>query len=108
MVCRWPKLTKQVIPFYSRPDNRNLIEEYIQLQQQAGRTAKFVSTRAELKDVDLSQTDRLLGLFNRDMMSFVLDVKNGTQPDVEPTLSEMTEVAINILSKAPNGTFVDI
>lgn len=86
-----------------RQDDRNLVEEWLSVQGKANRTARFVSTRDELEGVDLSKTDRLLGLFSPERMSFALDVQNGDKPDIEPSLSEMTEVAITMLSKAPQG-----
>lgn len=42
----------------------------------------------------------LLGLFNNDHMAYHLDAEN------EPTLEEMVEVAIKMLSRSSNGYFL--
>ncbi|TAK13398.1 MAG: alkaline phosphatase [Anaerolineae bacterium] len=56
----------------------------------------FVCTAAELAAVDTAATDKLLGLFADDVMTAPTD----------PPLAEMTRVAIEILSRDPNGFFL--
>ncbi|XP_003746813.1 alkaline phosphatase, tissue-nonspecific isozyme [Galendromus occidentalis] len=83
-----------------RKDERNLIREYLE----ANEKSRFVSTREQLLQVDPDSVDRLLGLFSKDALTFTLD----RDPDfnTEPTIEEMTEIAIRILSNAPHGFFL--
>ncbi|MSS42805.1 alkaline phosphatase [Anaerosalibacter bizertensis] len=76
-----------------REDGRNLIEEA------KGKGYKYVDTRENLKKVN---DEKILGLFNNSHISYTLD-RNLT---VEPSLSEMTDKAINILSKNNRGFFL--
>ena len=64
--------------------------------------AAVVCTAAEL-DANTSTNGRLLGLFKREHMSFTCD-----RPDTEPTLAHMTRVALDRLSKGPNGFVMQI
>ena len=75
-----------------RDDGRNLISEAIK----AG--YKFVCNREGLLEIEKSNNDKLLGLFADEGM---------TRP-FSPTLAEMTKIAIDILSKSPNGFFIMI
>lgn len=86
-----------------RTDERNLIEE----AKAAG--YQFVGNATEMK---AATSSKLLGLFAMDNMNVYLDkaiLKNpavlGSFPD-QPTLFDMTETAINALSKNPNGFFL--
>jgi len=78
-----------------RKDGRNLIEEASRLGY------RVVETASQLKNVSES---KVLGLFNMANMSYEIDRKT-TQ---EPSLAEMTEVALRILSRNPNGFFAMI
>lgn len=78
-----------------RSDGRNLTSE----MKTAG--YEYVSTVSELLAVPNS-TEKLLGLFTSSDMSYELD----RNPQQEPSLSEMTEKAIDILSLRDNGFFL--
>ncbi len=56
----------------------------------------YVCTREELLNQNLDETDHLLGLFGGEEL---------LKPDA-PTLAEMTQTAIQILSRNPNGFFL--
>jgi alkaline phosphatase len=73
-----------------RTDGRNLIEEAIA----AGYT--YVYTATDLAAVDPGSTARLLGLF----------ADEGLPRPHAPSLAEMTEMAIDILSRDPDGFFL--
>ncbi|KAM7358933.1 alkaline phosphatase 9 [Cochliomyia hominivorax] len=88
-----------------RTDGRNLLEEY----QKLSPTNKLVETKAQLDELDLAKTDRLLGVFNDDHLDYHLDAlanPNNTQP----TLEEMTKKAIEFmqLQNENNGYFLFI
>lgn len=57
-------------------------------------------------NIDVSKTDYLLGLFEASHLRYNLDIIKENIADKEPTLSEMVEKAIDILSKDENGFFL--
>jgi alkaline phosphatase len=64
----------------------------------------FVWSREQLEAVDPATTDHLLGLFDRSHMEFEID--RSRDVGIEPSLSEMTAKAIEILSRNPRGFFL--
>lgn len=82
-----------------RLDNRNLIKEWKDLKR--NKKAKYITNRDELLNLP-SNTDYVLGLFESGHMQYHLDA----DPRTEPTLSEMVEAAIKILSKNNEGFFL--
>lgn len=78
-----------------RKDGRDLIKE----AQEKGIT--FVSDTAGLKAANLDGKTPLLGLFSNSHMSYEAD-----RGDKEPSIAEMTETAINYLSKSENGYYL--
>lgn len=55
------------------------------------------------------KADQLVGLIADDLVPYTLDVKQSAQMQNEvPTLREMSEVAVEILNRGPNGFFVMI
>lgn len=87
-----------------REDNRNLLQEWMDKQAQEGRRYKYVWNQTEFDAVDASNTDYLLGLFEPAHMQF--DMLRHTDRAGEPSLADMTQKAIQILSKNPNGFFL--
>lgn len=88
----------------TRLDNRDLIDEFFTNKTNTA----FVSNRQELMDIESDKVDTLLGLFNGSFMSYENERRevNDTHPEKEPSLAEMTQTAINILSKNPDGFFL--
>jgi len=85
-----------------RTDGRNLIEEW----EEMGYT--YVDSAMELENADiiLDEGDRLLGLFGGLYnMAYDLDRQQDQNIGV-PTLAEMTEKAIEVLSQDPDGFFL--
>ena len=80
-----------------RKDGRNLIEEA------EGLGYIYVDNTTALK---LAKGDKLLGLFHKSYMNYVLDKDDYGVEFTEPTIAEMTEKAIAILSRNPNGFFL--
>jgi alkaline phosphatase len=83
-----------------RRDGRNLTDEWLA----RGGNAVYVWNKRQFVAADVEQTDRLLGLFNHSHMSFEHDRRN--DQGGEPSLSEMTEKALKILQKNPQGFFL--
>jgi alkaline phosphatase len=93
----------QSTPGSQRKDDRNLIEEF------KSKGYAFAGDRAELA---AANGDKVLGLFNLDNMNVYLDREILKNPDVlgsftnQPTLMEMTQKALDILSKNDKGFFL--
>lgn len=85
----------------SRKDERNLIDEWKQKRALNGDTYSYVWNKDSLKSVEAT-TDYLFGLFNPGHMLYHFEAEEST----EPSLLEMTEKAIEILSKGENGFFL--
>ena len=64
----------------------------------------FVWNREQFEAVDAAKTDHLLGLFDASHMEFEIDRRDDLGG--EPSLSEMTAKAIEILSRNPQGFFL--
>lgn len=62
--------------------------------------------QSALVDVDASQTDYLLGLFEGGVMKYHLDVVAERSEEKEPSLLQMTAKAIEILNKNQKGYFL--
>lgn len=86
-----------------RTDGLDLIQEWKKDKQTRGLKHAYVDTRQQLQDVDVSKTDYLFGLFASNHLMYETDRTDASQ---EPTLTEMTEKAIGILSKNPKGYFL--
>ncbi len=77
-----------------RQDERDLVKEWLLRQPRSA----YVWSAEQLAAVDPAATDHLLGLFAPENMSFELEREEG-----EPSLSEMTARAIEILGRNPKG-----
>ncbi|KAF7494481.1 Alkaline phosphatase [Sarcoptes scabiei] len=87
-----------------RIDGRNLIEEWLENQRLSGlqeHEYAFINSTKGLRRIRMDRIRKLFGLFNYSHMEY--DSFRDQSPDGEPSLSEMTETAIRILSKHPNG-----
>lgn len=83
-----------------REDKRNLIEAW--LNKHGDKHAQYVWNKAQLNAVNVNTTDCLMGLFEPKDMRFEV-FRNRTR---DPSIVDMTEKAIQILSKNPNGFFL--
>ena len=86
-----------------RIDRRNLLNEWELEMKSQNLKHKYVWDKAAFDELKPGAYDRILGLFNWDHMEYKIDKTSSTQ---EPTLSEMTTKAIQILSRNPNGYFL--
>lgn len=85
-----------------RQDGVNLIDEW--LAAHAG--GKFVSNLEELSNVNANEVDSLMGLFHDSHLLYRLEAEALDQVEYQPTLSDMTRKAIEILSKNENGYYL--
>ncbi|AKV95252.1 MULTISPECIES: alkaline phosphatase [Marinobacter] len=85
-----------------RTDGRNLVTEW-QAQYPQG---VYVYDNAGFDSVNAATTSRLFGLFNESHMQYEAD--RGNDVAGEPSLSEMTAKAIDILDNDPDGFFLTV
>ena len=83
-----------------RKDNKNLIEMF----KKKGYTVVY--NKEELERINPNNTTKLLGLFSMSHMAYEVDRENIDKYKNQPSLAEMTEKALEILSKNPNGFFL--
>jgi alkaline phosphatase len=85
------------VDFCTRDDKQNLVEKW----KQGKENCLFVNTTQDLMNADLNQVEYLMGLFSPDHMPFGLE--RDTSPAGQPSLVNMTEQALKLLSKNPKG-----
>lgn len=83
-----------------RGDGRNLVNEWVAKLPRS----VYAWNKSQFDAVNPRQTDRLLGLFERSHMKFEYDRSKDTAG--EPSLSEMTTKAIDLLAKNRKGYFL--
>ncbi|XP_053565034.1 LOW QUALITY PROTEIN: alkaline phosphatase-like [Bombina bombina] len=81
-----------------RKDGLNLIDMWLSTRQ----NARYVWNKQDFDAVDEHNTDYLMGLFEPKDLKYELN----RDPSTDPSLAEMTEKAVRILSKNPNGFFL--
>ncbi|XP_045772643.1 membrane-bound alkaline phosphatase-like [Maniola jurtina] len=87
--------------FGYRKDGRNLIREWLAKKESQGVYPKYIENRRDLLKLDKKQYGSVLGLFASDHLPYNLEA------DIDdPSLSEMTQKAIEILSQNQNGYFL--
>ncbi|XP_016955180.1 alkaline phosphatase [Drosophila biarmipes] len=89
-----------------RTDGRDLVKDWQEIKKQQGAEGKYVWSLKGLRDTDISKTDYLLGLFDTSHMPYHGDRHRTHYEDAEPSLSDMTEAAIKLLSKNEEGYFL--
>jgi len=81
-----------------RNDDRNLLADF------ASQGYALVYNGTAFQKVDAKKTEKLLGLFENSHLQYELERQSAKEMD--PSLAEMTEKAIGILSKNPKGFFL--
>ncbi|XP_077964411.1 intestinal-type alkaline phosphatase [Gasterosteus aculeatus] len=82
----------------NRNDGQNLVEGWLKNKKKA----KYVWNKVDFDAVKPSNTDFLMGLFEPKDCRYELE----RDPSMDPSLTEMTEKAIKILSKNPKGFYL--
>jgi len=83
-----------------RTDSRNLVNEWQALYAKG----TYVMDQAGFDNVDATSTEKLLGLFNESHMQYEADQANDIAG--EPSLTEMTVKAVDILDNNDKGFFL--
>ncbi len=86
----------------SRLDGRDLTSEWVERHDDAA----YVWNAGQFAAVDPNEVSHLLGLFEFSHMEYELDRE--TDAGGEPSLSQMTAKAIEILAKNPNGYYLNV
>nr|XP_046248803.1 alkaline phosphatase-like [Scatophagus argus] len=81
-----------------RNDGRNLVMEWLKNKKKSS----YVWNKADFDAINPKNTDFLMGLFEPSDCRYELD----RDPSMDPSLTEMVEKAIKILSKNPKGYFL--
>lgn len=85
-----------------REDGKDLIKEWTDMNE----TRVYVSNRQELMGLDSKSVKQVLGLFNSDHLDYHLDIQRDGLQNIQPSLTDMTLKAIEILSQNENGYFL--
>lgn len=85
-----------------RRDGENLIDKWKEDKEKRKAEARYVWNREQLLHTDPVKTEYLLGLFEGDHMLY----HNEANQTTEPTLEEMTRVALAILQKEKSGYYL--
>lgn len=84
---------------YLNPDKRSDGEDLVKVLKDRG--YEYITTREELKTLKEEKGTKVWGMFAPVAMAYEFE-----RPKTEPTLAEMTQKAINILSKNEKGFFL--
>lgn len=76
--------------------------DLIRMWQKKHRDGHYITNRKQLKHLNMHKVERVLGLFDADHMEYNLDNVDRKQPSIK----EMTEAAISLLSKSNDGYFL--
>jgi len=83
-----------------RQDERDLTQEWLQKYPNPA----YIWNQQQFESIDPYSTDHLLGLFESDHMQYEADRLEDTSG--EPSLAQMTKLAIEILGRNSNGYFL--
>ena len=86
----------------NRLDGRDLTAQWIQNHSNSA----YVWNKEQFDKIDTSRTDHLLGLFDGSHMEYEID--RPRDKGAEPSLSEMTAKAIELLAKNPAGYYLNV
>lgn len=95
-------LDRKQFPEGKRNDGKNLIEEW----KKDKANPIYVADKKELLELDPKANSHYLGLFDASHCTYNLEVKEKNLQDTKPSITEMTEKAIEILSQNKNGYFL--
>ena len=72
-----------------------LNEEWIEVQKNQGLQHEFVMNKEQLETAVKKRVDKVLGIFSKSHLSYEYN-----RPDSQPSLSDMTESAIDLLDSS--------
>ncbi|XP_059618645.1 membrane-bound alkaline phosphatase-like [Phlebotomus argentipes] len=87
-----------------RRDGVDLIQEW--LNDPSKDNKQYIWNRQQLQSLNTAETDHVLGLFESTHLLYNVESQALGRTENEPTLSEMMQKALEIVSKNPNGFFL--
>ena len=78
-----------------------LIEDWIKAQKNQGLQHQFVTSKAELETAVKKRVDKVLGIFSKSHLSYEYK-----RQEFQPSLSDMTESAIDLLDSSRFEIFI--
>jgi alkaline phosphatase len=94
------------VPSSQKGSKRTDQKDIIELMK--GRGYRFVENNSELKAVNPETVDKLFGLFSTGNMAYILDREGHKALSDQPSLVDMTKIALSIVGKNPKGFFIMI
>ena len=85
-----------------RTDGKHLINDWKNMKSDR----VFVANKADLMNINVKLNQQVLGVFDSDHCTYNLEVKEKKLEKVKPSLAEMTQKAIEVLSQNKNGFFL--
>uniref|UniRef100_A0A146KZL8 alkaline phosphatase n=1 Tax=Lygus hesperus TaxID=30085 RepID=A0A146KZL8_LYGHE len=89
----------------NRTDSRDLIQEWIDRQQNMSAKFAYVNNTGSLKNVDTANVHNLLGIFSNGHFPYN-HYRNKTSELAQPSLELMATTAVKVLNNNPNGFFL--
>ncbi|XP_013162139.1 PREDICTED: alkaline phosphatase isoform X2 [Papilio xuthus] len=86
-----------------RQDGRDLIDEYRRDKEDRNLKYQIVSNTRELLNIE-NDIDYLFGIFANEHLQY--EFERNKSPEGQPSISDMTKAAIQVLSKNPKGYFL--
>ncbi|KAG8259043.1 hypothetical protein J6590_019520 [Homalodisca vitripennis] len=83
----------------TRGDRKDLIQAWKNHKRSINARASYITNKQQLMNFDVDNNDYVLGLFQADHMEYHKRANASNQP----TLAEMTALAIKMMQKEPNG-----
>lgn len=87
-----------------RTDGKNLIDEWVEDKKLRRLNHAYVTNTKDLYNVNTDETDYLLGIYANGHMPY--DYERDRSDLGQPSLVNMTEVAVKLLKKYVNGFFL--
>jgi alkaline phosphatase len=84
-------------------DGKNLIEDWKNLP---GGKRTYLWNKKQLTQLDVANSDHVMGLFGTNHCSYQLDINDEGLEDEKPSLADMVDKAIDILSKNSDWCFL--
>ncbi|XP_075168363.1 alkaline phosphatase-like [Haematobia irritans] len=92
-------LPNSVVDAHGQPGERLDGKNLLELWKSQNPKGTLVTNRQQLLNVNVNKVSKIMGIFHSDLMDFHMDA----DPVKQPTLSEMTEVALKLVKRNKKG-----
>jgi alkaline phosphatase len=94
------------VPSSQKGSKRTDEKDVVELMK--GKGYGFVENGSDLKAVNPETVDKLFGLLSKSNMAYILDREGPKSLSDQPSLADMTKIALSIVGKNPKGFFIMI